>query len=742
MNLSEIDNSLLSHPGYPYKKHILNIYDSFDDDLHKEASLYHDIGKLSDEFQEYIRNLKNKNTTHSFESALAYLIDNDNEITPEKFYVFLAIIKHHGDLPDVNEYMEDHLSAESSYSCMQSKLEIILHRAHISKDIDINQIPDFFDTETFVEDHELNLLDNYFKVKEIFSKLIFADKYEAIFKEAYKASNFDKTDIYIDKLLAIIKTKSNQLSSIRNNARLDILNNYEINKYKRIFIIEAPTGIGKTFTALHLALKIVNDKKKKRIITALPLTSIIDQTYEVYSHIIDSDDLLKYHHLTNTKSYNYKNEESDLSILQKNDYLASSWCFDKVIVTTFNQVFNAFYSNRNKDLTKFWVLRDSVIIFDEIQNIPRILLQDIAKTLNILSTEYNIDFILMSATIPAIKNFLNTEITCDLLDLSYFSKDFNNRYKLIVNQKIDSLEILAENICKVNNEYNSILCVLNTKKMSLKLFEMLEDRYQDDELYLLNTNFIPDHRKNIINIIKNRLEDGEKTILVSTQVVEAGVDLDFDYGFREFAPLSSIVQTAGRVNREGRKNNTKVVITALLDRSPYSKNDLIYDDVIKLLQEEIDENQMLPYLKKYFDLVIANTRPDLLLLEDMKQLKFFTVYKNFEEKYMPEIPNIVSIFIETEQGLYEKYIQEMESILLNLRDELTLKIKLSLKTELKNLYKKISYNVIDVPHKEGTKYSEFFKDGSMRFCPYNIVITDKVYSKKKGWINKTEALYF
>ena len=191
------------------------------------------------------------------------------------------------------------------------------------------------------------------------------------------------------------------------------MDNYRENRDKKIYIIEAPTGIGKTFSALHLALEICRDKNKKRIINALPMTSIIDQTYEEYGLVINDDDLLKFHHLTRSKSYGSSegDEKKETNSLgrQQNDFIAMSWSSDKVIVTTFNQLFNAFYSNKNRDLIKFWTLRDSVVILDEIQAVPRILIQDLIKTILYLSEHFDIDFVIMSATIPAIKNFMPSE---------------------------------------------------------------------------------------------------------------------------------------------------------------------------------------------------------------------------------------------------------------------------------------------------------------------------------------------
>ena len=117
----------------------------------------------------------------------------------------------------------------------------------------------------------------------------------------------------------------------------------------------------------------------------------------------------------------------------------------------------------------------------------------------------------------------------------------------------------------------------------------------------MNTNFIPKHREEIIDKIKDQLQLSNKTIVISTQVIKAGVDLDldFDYGFREFAPLSSIIQTAGRINREGKKSHQAYLeITDLLGVSPCHKKDLAEENIKKFLSNELPENKILSFQKK------------------------------------------------------------------------------------------------------------------------------------------------
>ena len=340
----------------------------------------------------------------------------------------------------------------------------------------IDDDAEYFDEDEFVFKNKLFGIDSYFKIKDVFSKLIFADKYEAIFKCGYNEKTFENVEFYIEKLLKFLSGKDNDLSLIRNKARTDTIEKLKQNIDKNIFLIEAPTGIGKTFMALHLALEIIKIKDKKRLITALPMTSIIDQTFDEYSNIFDDNILMKYHHLSFSKEYynsdKEKRNEEDF-YKQKDSFINKSWSEDTVIITTFNQLLNLFYSNKNRDLIKFWTLRDSIIILDEIQAVPRILLKDFSETISFLSKKFNIDFILMSATVPDIKNFIDKSLICELLDNKYFSLEFNNRYALRVDNSINSVNKLAAEIIDKSNLDNSVLAVVNTKKLALSVYEQL-----------------------------------------------------------------------------------------------------------------------------------------------------------------------------------------------------------------------------------------------------------------------------
>lgn len=240
--------------------------------------------------------------------------------------------------------------------------------------------------------------------------------------------------------------------------------------------------------------------------------------------------------------------------------------------------------------------------------------------------------------------------------------------------------------------------------------------------------------------IHKRLKNKKRTILISTQIVEAGVDLDFDIGFREFAPFSSIIQSAGRINREGLNKNAKLIITNKIGNSPYCAKDLLYEEVTELLAEKIEEKNILSVLRKYFETIIRKTSPDTMLITDMESLEFEIVMKKFTDNFMQEIPSLSTIFIETESDLLKNFKDKREEVLKTLKNkEINLNQKMALKIKLKELNKDYSGYLINVPAKEANYYPEIWENSNIYYCPYDTVKNGDKYSFEKGWQSEFES---
>lgn len=662
-----------SHPQKSYNSHIKNIANSFDDDEHKEAASFHDLAKISQKFQDYI-NLDAKNfnsvdefekarqklkTTHTLESSFIYFFtraDKDINFLAN----FFAILKHHSDLPDIDYFLSNAGSTKAKVTDRLKKIDEIAQRANLDIDIDLYDFVDYFlDLEN--ELSKYYGLEGFFIFKKRYSRLILADKFEAIFSESYQnlaVLNSKKIDLYIDQIKSLIADKKQD--DYKDKAREIIFKNFNSNKDKKTFLIKAPTGIGKTFLALNLALEIARNGNKRRIITAIPFTSIIDQTHAEYQKIIADQDVLKYHHLT---SYKSQNDDEQEQFMQK-VFLADVW-HENFIVTTFNQLFFTFFSNHNKDNLKLETLRDSVVIIDEIQNIPRVLLKSIAAAFNEFSKRYDIHFIIMSATMPHIAAELEsfTELSEPIL-----YKREKDRYEIVYKPDIKGLDGLVSEILKHQEE--SMLCVVNTISKAKKLYEALKNSSKNS-IYLLTTHQIPLHRVQIIEEIREKLDSGEKITLVATQLIEAGVDLSFDAGFREFAPIGAIIQAAGRVNRNATSSKpAKIIVFDYLDGKhfPYHDIDLQEDKVKEILARSIKESEIYQILESYFQSTKDETTSiDLLSLA--KELKFQTLFDKFNASFMPKQDYKVSLFIEQYDGHFNDFLEKREALLASGKDK-------------------------------------------------------------------------
>lgn len=661
MNLFKVDKNLWSHPKKSYVKHIQNIADSFDDEAHRVSANFHDIGKLSDEFQRYIRKQTDKKTTHAIEGGylFPFLIDN---IDKDFLSIFFSIVKHHLALSDIKDDVYKYSNEKDNIFEKESwieKIDVIAKNLNRDSKHSAEEFHELF-TMFYNSFSNFSNLDTFFLFKKRYSRLILADKFEAIFSQAYKNIDYfedDEIKNHLYSLYAIINTKPK--NKFRNDAKKVIFDNFEKNKDASIYLIKAPTGIGKTFIAFELALKIAkHTKTKRRIITALPFTSIIDQTHSEYEDIIGKGRVLKYHHLT---KYEESQQDEEEQFSQK-VFLTDIWQ-DQFVVTTFNQLLFTFFSNRNRDNVRLETLRDSVIIIDEVQNISRILLQSVAKVFSEFSKRYNIHFIIMSATMPSFKGFLDE---AKILSEDSFYSEKKNRYRLHYDKSINTFASLSEKINGIKDK--SILCVVNTIEKAKKLFDEI-DGVEGKTKFLLTTHQIPLHRKEIIEEIKKALKDGKKITLISTQLIEAGVDLDFEVGFREFAPFGSIIQMAGRVNREGVKGVCDIFVFDFLDvgrgddakKLPYHKKDLQAEDVSVWLKTSLEEIDILENLDIYFETLQKETT-SVDLVRPMKNLEFETLFKLFNKNFMPNQPWKVSLFVEIREGQFNDFIAKREAI--------------------------------------------------------------------------------
>ncbi|WP_149702889.1 CRISPR-associated helicase Cas3' [Campylobacter concisus] len=687
MKESILFDEFWSHPNKLLENHIKNMISPDDDELGKQVKLYHDIAKLKNNFQIYIRDTSNDklDKNHSLLSAYFFLLNSKFDEIPTLFG-FLAIVSHHGDVVNLmtlareaNKFFKNQKELErwdevanaakniKIYSGLSTKKDEFSNRAEkLRQYLVLSQYRHKFTYEDFIN------------FKSLYSNLIYSDKFEAIFSMPKQESK----DIPIDVL-------ESNIQNLPPNKKRDVFRKFVLNNFDenyKLFTLTAPTGYGKTLTALNFALKF----NKSRIIYALPFTSIIDQTYDIVAKIYKSSDILvsKAHHKTTIGEENLTEEDR----YSKIKFLMESFS-GEINVTTLYQLIFALFGNKNKDNVKFNQLKNSVVIIDEAQAIPYNFRKDFILLCEIISQQLGTIFIFMSATMPVIKSENFKEIS----NLNYFSRQDRYAIKWL---DIGGEDELLEKICKAANDKNTLV-VVNTIKKAQELFTKLKDKFS---CFCLNGYMYDDHKRATTRAVRCAIDKSKvdplasKILLISTQSIEAGVDLDFDVGFREVSPISSIIQTAGRVNRHFGEIRGELYIFPEISKF----TNLIYGDLYKvsgailsdLKQKEVRESEILEISNLYFQ-KISNQLENLHIKSEIEKLEFENINQKIEDIMNDNYKQ--TIIIEPE----ENFIKDFEAKIFEIKNSPN--EKFTIRDLFKNHIRKLSKFSINVTLKDMNK---------------------------------------
>lgn len=687
MKESILFDEFWSHPNKLLENHIKNMISPDDDELGKQVKLFHDIAKLKNNFQIYIRDTSNDklDKNHSLLSAYFFLLNSKFDEVPTIFG-FLAIVSHHGNVVNLmtlareaNKFFKNQKELEQwdevagaaknikIYSGLSTKKDEFLDRTEkLRQYLILSQYRHKFTYEDFIN------------FKSLYSNLIYSDKFEAIFSMPKQQSK----DIPIDVLESDIQNLPP--NEKRDAFRKFVLNNFDENC--KLFTLTAPTGYGKTLTALNFALKF----NKPRIIYALPFTSIIDQTYDIVAKIYKSSDILvsKAHHKTTIDEENLTDEDR----YSKIKFLMESFS-GEINVTTLYQLIFTLFGNKNKDNVKFNQLKNSVVIIDEAQAIPYNFRKDFILLCEIISQRLGTIFIFMSATMPVIKSENFKEIS----NLDYFSKQ--DRY-VIKWLDIGGEDELLEKICETASDKNALV-VVNTIKKAQELFTKLKDKFS---CFCLNGYMYDDHKRATIEAVRCAIDKSKvdplasKILLISTQSIEAGVDLDFDVGFREVSPISSIIQTAGRVNRHFGATRGELYVFPEISKFA----NLIYGDLYKvsgailgdLKQKEVRESEILEISNLFFQ-KISNQLENLHIKSEIEKLEFENINQKIDDIMNDNYKQ--TIIIEPE----ENFIKDFETKIFEIKNSPN--EKFTIRDLFKNHIRKLSKFSINVTLKDMNK---------------------------------------
>ncbi len=754
----------------------------------------HDFGKYTTYFQDKLQGKNEKRnplTYHGLISALfafelieEYIRKNNYE--NEKPYMFLPLMAyfvvkhHHGDLNNIETDIDSEQLFNVGFKSLHKQLENIwTNKDKITKEYDYllrtydlstgniflklekYKKPIIFsaDIKSLVKElnnslylllkREENKNINYYLIIQLlYSVLIDSDK-----KHAGGVKEIERRELpsnIVDEYLKSHSFKEDNKSGInriREEIRKSVLKNISDSSStnQKIFTLTAPTGTGKTLTSLSAGLKLrkilkthLNLTYEPRIIYSLPFTSIIDQNYAVFDNVLnhindfsknESQYLLKHHHMSEIF---YKIEGVEETDLNQSLALIESW-ESEIVVTTFIQLFYTLIGYKNRSLKKFHNIVNSIIILDEAQNIP-IEYWDLVREILIGMTEYfNCRILLMTATKPLIfREGEYKELVDDHED--YFKTEDLNRVSLQINNNKREISIF----CNELNDWskNSYLFVFNTIGSSLDFYKLIIDKNRELRLNFkvcyLSTNVIPVQRKKRIEAINKQIKCGQKIIVVSTQMIEAGVDIDCDCVYRDMGPLDSIIQVAGRCNRNKRLEKAEVHLVNLVDINGRSFTN-IYDSVLLYIvdnllknKKTIHEIEFIGLINNYFEEAKMKSGSQTKIIRSIHELYFddrnpdinkripISDFKLIKDDYYK-----IDIFIELDETATEVKKRYCEI--------LTIKDPIERKMEFLKIKKQFYDYVISVPK----NYALGFKEGELGYV--NDYELESYYDKETGF---------
>lgn len=488
----------------------------------------------------------------------------------------------------------------------------------------------------------------YFQTLFMYSFLLSADKGDMMLQE----KEWNRTSIesnIIDKYKSKFVQTKHPINVLREAAYQTAVSRVVSLGEQNFYSITLPTGLGKTFTAYKTALQIKELYAPDfRIVYCLPFTSIIDQNASVFNDILESASIDKgnigvHHHLSIPDIS--KEDDIEEGFYPNWEYITEGWQ-SEITITTFVQLWESIFASHNRQLRKFHNLANSIIILDEIQSINPKLFPAFEFVMEAMAKYFNTKFLFVTATQPILLEDKVQEL-CFKNEKDYFFSQMKRTLldtSLLQNEELMNEEELSEIVLADYEESGkSILVICNTIGFSQKLRELLSNSLEESELFYLSASIIPYSREQTLEAVREKLDNNEPIILVSTQVVEAGVDIDFDTVYRDFAPLSSINQAAGRCNRNAGKGVSKVILFKSGKDKIYDPTQLdITKNVLDSFPAEIPENQFYELNQNYFQAVKKKIQEgsDISndLIKDILTLRFENVgtdkkYRLFVEKF-------------------------------------------------------------------------------------------------------------
>lgn len=602
-----------------------------EEEMGRLLGLYHDVGKYSREFQTYIRadeaekKKRRGSVDHSTAGAqeiaklrqgaaapLAFCIaghhagipNRGERADPEGSATLLGRLKRKG-LPDYRAYRTENDAPAAVPSALYAQVAaeafpaMLYTRMLFSCLVDA----DFLDTEDFMSAGNVER-EGFASVETLLERL--QESLEEKFSKP-------KTEKEKQKLQLPINEKRSALLAESIAAGKEARGN--------LYRLTVPTGGGKTISSLAFALHYAAHAKKKRrrIIYVIPYTSIIEQNAAVFRDLLGPDSVVEHH-----QNVDY-DDVRDTDMNRKR--LATENWDAPIIVTTNVQFFESLFSNRPSKCRKLHNLAESIVIFDEAQMIPLDYLRPSLAAIEALVRHYDCTAVLCTATQPPLGQFFPADLQpIEICPALMENADFFRRTTIRLREEAMTEERLAAELAAQER----VLCIVNVKKTAQRIFDLLGEQ---EGTYHLSTNLYPVHREQVLEEIRERLKDGKPCRVISTSLVEAGVDLDFPCVLREINGLDSIVQAAGRCNREGRRSAEESVVH-VFSLEKLARNAQLAARLTKLVAREHGDDMANPLaIQRYFEELYDVSGPVRLdkeeIMDKIEELAFADVAEKF-----------------------------------------------------------------------------------------------------------------
>lgn len=590
----------------------------------RQLGLLHDVGKRTENFQQVLERKKTKQD-HAIVAAMYYF--NHGLVDDVWFKKRLALIMaaHHSILytmEPLGDGSTQHKSGSSSHNInFVFKEENIGHEWFRTfdkmKEIAVSDNKEYIDIQKYIDENHLlmkleesdyltindmTMNERMFYVRMLYSCLVDAD-YSATaeysdsgwLEKHFYRNRFDvnaftkKFDAYHDDLVK--HTTDSDMNRLRNQV-YDLCAENGLKK-TGFLTLTAPTGTGKTLALMKFALQQAKAFHKDRIIVVLPFLSIINQNAKIYQDIFGEDVVLV--------------DDSQTEYTDETRIQSERWS-SPIIVTTSVKFFSTLFASKAIDVRRLHNIANSVIVFDECQTLPSYVLNSSIEVLNSLVKYYNTTVLFSTATKPS---YMYREYD-DVRIRSRFRKDYitvsSMKWKadeimndvesaFVTYDKIKNTSVTftnkntmdCESLIDYYADEQAALYIFNTTSHAAEMYDAVVNRYGSDGCYIITSKFCAVDKLYIIDRVNERLKNGDFVRLIATQCVEAGVDFDFPVGAREFAPLDSVIQSSGRVNRNC-LHDGKFLVFKYIKSGRYDYPTMDYRNASRITMKLSDKN--------------------------------------------------------------------------------------------------------------------------------------------------------